>query len=102
MKHIDMIRQARLDYAARGWATFPVPRSTKRSHIAGKAKGGERWGASKNLKTFEKWAKRWPDSGIGLPTGAENGIWVLEVDTPKGHDVDGRAELVKLIIKNTQ
>src|ERR1019366_2945208 len=55
-----------------------------------------------DAKTFEKGARRWPQAGIGLPTGGENGIWVLEVDTPKGHGVDGRAELVKLVIKNTQ
>src|ERR1017187_6505719 len=96
MTQAKKILRARKDYAAREWSTFPVPFGTKRSHIAGRAKGGVAWGSTKDPKIFEAWAKRWPDSGIGLPTGAENGIWVLEIDTPKGHGVDGPAELRKL------
>src|ERR1035437_8015194 len=96
------VLKAALAYAAQGWKVFPVPAGTKRSHIAGKAKTGERWGATRDAAEITRLWKKWSNAGIGLPTGGENGIWVLEVDTPKGHGVDGRAELVKLVIKNTQ
>ena len=40
--------------------------------------------------------RRWPKANIGIPTGPENGFWVLEADTPKGHAVDGIASLRRL------
>jgi Protein of unknown function (DUF3987)/Bifunctional DNA primase/polymerase, N-terminal/Primase C terminal 2 (PriCT-2) len=33
--------------------------------------------------------KRWPKAGVGIPTGADNGFFVLETDTIAGHGVSG-------------
>jgi hypothetical protein len=27
------------------------------------------------------WWRKWPDANIGIPTGATNGFWVLDVDS---------------------
>jgi hypothetical protein len=91
---------AALAYAERGWAVFPVPPGTKKSYKSGKRHGGARWGATKDLDQIRRDFTRWPKANIGIPTGAENGFWVLEADTPKGHDVDGIASLQALVTKH--
>ena len=40
--------------------------------------------------------RRWPDAGVGIPTGEVNRIFVLEADTVEGHGVDGVASLKAL------
>src|SRR5262249_49187606 len=39
---------------------------------------------------------QWPRANVGIATGRESGIFVLEADTPAGHDVDGLAALAAL------
>jgi hypothetical protein len=88
---------ARLCYAEiYGWSSFPVPPETKKSYKSGKNSNGQRWGATNDPSVIERDFKRWPSANLGIPTGAENGFWVLEADTPKGHDVDGIASLRQL------
>jgi len=84
---------AALDYAERGWAVFPAPRGTKKSHKSAEFSGGVNWGATRDPKQIKKDFRKWPDANIGIPTGADNGIVVVETDTPKGHNVDGNASL---------
>jgi hypothetical protein len=91
---------AALEYAARGWKIFPAVVSKKKSHKAAKYSNGERWGQTKDPEQIKKDFKQWPNAGIGLPTGAENGIFVVEADTPKGHNVDGIASLKALEAKH--
>ena len=85
------------------WKIFParMEGSRKWSWLwAGHAPGqDENWGQTNDpgqlWENFSK--KRWRDKcGVGIPTGAVNGIFVLDVDTPKGHDVDGVAALKQL------
>jgi bifunctional DNA primase/polymerase-like protein/primase-like protein len=91
------ILAARLYYAELfGWESFPVPPGTKRSHKSGKNSNGRRWGASNRPSVIKRDFRYWPNANIGIPTGAENGFFVLEADTPKGHDVDGIASLRRL------
>ena len=88
---------AALTYAAdRGWASFPAPRGEKKSHKSAKRNGGRRWGATNDPTEIRRDFARWPLANVGIPTGAENGIWVLEADTPQGHEVDGIASLRQL------
>jgi hypothetical protein len=43
---------------------------------------------------------RWPDAGIGIPTGAVNGLVVVETDTVAGgHATDGEPLLRELEAK---
>src|SRR5262249_29941584 len=81
---------AALNYVEqRGWAVFPAPPGTKKSHKSAEHSGGVRWGATRDPKQIRKDFRKWPDANIGIPTGADNGIVVFETDTPKGHNVDG-------------
>ena len=92
----DMLA-ARLYYAELfGWVSFPVPPGTKKSYKSGKHSNGARWGASNDPAVIERDFKKWPKANLGIPTGSENGFFVLEADTPKGHDVDGIASLRRL------
>jgi Bifunctional DNA primase/polymerase, N-terminal/Primase C terminal 2 (PriCT-2) len=90
------------------WRCFPAnlelePGNTKfnkKSYLSKEhAPGGENWGMTNDLKQLElnfcehHWRNK---CGIGVPTGADNEIFVIEADTPKGHDVDGIAALKAL------
>ena len=91
---------AALAYAARGWCIFPAPRGTKKSHKAAEHSDGRRWGATDNPDEIRRDYAHWPQANVGIPTGAENGIWVLEADTKEGgHEHDGIAALCALEAK---
>lgn len=76
------------------WIVFPAPPGTKKSYKSARFSGGVRWGATNKPAVIERdFGRRWPRANIGIPTGVENGFWVLEADTPKGHNVDGIASL---------
>jgi hypothetical protein len=80
------------------WTVFPVPPGTKKSHTcAERSKSGRRWGAERDPKIVERYWRRWFNANVGIPTGVENGIFVLEADTAEGHDVDGTANLAALV-----
>src|ERR1039458_5604108 len=96
---MSQMLKAALAYGARGWSVFPVPPNSKKSYVAGKAKTGVRWGATRDAAEITRLWKKWPNANFGLPTGES--FWVLEIDTPKGHDVDGAASLAALVAKNT-
>jgi DNA polymerase I-like protein with 3'-5' exonuclease and polymerase domains len=93
---INIFRDAALDYAARGWAVFPVPPGSKKSHKSAEHSGGMRWGATSDPDEIRlDWA-RWPDAGVGIITGSESGIFVLDADTLAGHGIDGLATIAAL------
>jgi bifunctional DNA primase/polymerase-like protein/uncharacterized protein DUF3987/primase-like protein len=94
-----------------GWKMFPANlelengKFNKKSYLSKEyAPGGENWGMTNDLKQLESnfcgpW---WQDRcGIGVPTGADNGIFVIETDTKKGgHKADGAASLQALEAKH--
>jgi hypothetical protein len=86
-----------------GWKVFParIAGKQKKSWLwAGHAPGqDENWGMSDDPEQLRKnfSRPRWRDRcGLGIPTGAINGIFVIEADTVAGHGVDGLAALRKL------
>jgi hypothetical protein len=93
----EMLRAA-LAYAARGWYIFPAPHdlTVKKGLKSAKRSNGRRWGATRDADEIRHDFYCWPDANIGLPTGAENGFFVIEADTKEGHDVDGLASLAAL------
>jgi putative DNA primase/helicase len=92
----DRLRLA-LRYATeRGWSVFPVPIGTKKSHKSARFSDGRNWGMTNDPNEIRQDFRQWPDAGIGIPTGADNRIWVTEADTPKGHGVDGIASMKAL------
>jgi hypothetical protein len=92
---------AALQYAKFGWTVFPASIADKRPHKAGKNSNGRRWGATKIEAEIKRDFKKWPDAAVCIPTGIENGIFVVEADTAEGHDVDGIANLQALIDANS-
>jgi RecA-family ATPase len=83
-----------LHYAARGWTVFPLDGETKVSYTRRDDHGPERWGATKDPATISNHFAPYPNAGIGIPTGFDNGFWVIETDTKNGKD--GESELAKL------
>jgi hypothetical protein len=93
---------ARLSYAIeRRWDTFPADISfdkatgkfNKKSHKSAKHSNGAKWGKTRDPEEIRKDFTKWPKANVGLPTGKDNGFWVCEADTLKGHNVDGIALL---------
>ncbi|MDP9321372.1 MAG: bifunctional DNA primase/polymerase [Chloroflexota bacterium] len=69
----DALLEAALSYAKLGLAIFPtagkIPR-TARGFLD----------ATADEAQVREWWGQWPDAGIGLPTGARNGLVVVDVD----------------------
>jgi hypothetical protein len=40
--------------------------------------------ATTDLDTIRSWWARWPDALVGIPTGPNSGVWVLDVDGEAG------------------
>lgn len=83
-----------------GWKIFPADVAAKKSFLSAKfAPDGANWGMTNDVKRLRKSWRIFPAAGIGLPTGPENKIFVVEADTLKGHGVDGVAALRELAQK---
>jgi len=82
---------AALEYAEHGWHVFParIKDGSKRSYIAGKANGGERWGATSDSDTIRRYWQHFPDALLGITTGQDSGLFVIDADSPEGHAKDG-------------
>lgn len=85
-----------LNYAENwGFTVFPAPLGEKKSHKSKKYSGTE-WGATRDPNEIQRDFTKWPGANIGIPTGIQNGFFVLDVDTVDGHGRDGFASLEKL------
>lgn len=86
-----------LMYARMGWSVFPC-KIDKSPHTTHGFKD-----ASRDPEQIRAWWTRWPNASIGMPTGAVNGVWVLDVDVPntlKPNKPDGRKSLAELEAKH--
>jgi hypothetical protein len=93
--------KAALDYAARGWLVVPLhnPKQgvcscrKKNCNSPGKHPRTEHGlnDGSKDPKQITRWWEKWPDANLGILTGQESGLLVLDVD-----GVDGKASLQAL------
>ena len=71
--------EAALDLASSGFAVFPCkPRGKEPLTLHGFKD------ATRDEAQIRRWWTRWPNANIGLPTGEENGIVVIDVDGDKG------------------
>lgn len=85
-----------LAYARRGWYVFPVEPGTKKSHKSAKYSGGMKWGNTRDEEEIQKNFAQWPNAGVGVMTGPESGIFVVDVDSPEGHVYNGIANFEEL------
>ena len=90
---------AALEGVARGWHVFParIVDGGKRGYVKGKANGGARWGATTDPDLIRDYWSRWPEALLGIATGPESGFFVIDADTPEGHDADGVGTLRRWI-----
>lgn len=79
---------AALEYARRGYKVFPV--SIEKTPLT---PHGFKDATTEETQIREWWT-RWPDAGIGMPTGALSGVVVLDVDPRHGGD-ESLAQLVE-------
>jgi hypothetical protein len=94
-----MIEHA-LHYANMGWHVFPVPPGTKKSHKSAARSDGRPWGKTIDPEEIRRDFEQWPDANIGIATGEESDILVLDADTMAGHGVDGLASITELESKH--
>lgn len=71
--------RAALAFAQLGWEVFPVNPATKRSHKA-EAHSGTKWGKTTDPAVINADFDKWPDANVGIATGPDSGIFVVDVD----------------------
>jgi hypothetical protein len=99
--HQAAIIEAAVAYAERGWWVFPAPPDGRKQGLRSAKDNGVNWGSVRTVEEVravfgvEYLRKRFRLSrcNVGICTGAESGIVVLDVDTKAGHDRDGLASL---------
>jgi hypothetical protein len=69
-----------LNYACLGYPVFPV-RPDKKPYTEHGFKD-----ATTDQEQVRTWWRKWPDAGIGVPTGKASGWMVLDIDIDKGGD----------------
>src|SRR4051812_21016253 len=81
-----------------GWKSFPADlrNGQKKSYKAARYSKDENWGATRDPEEIKRNFARWPSAGIGLPTGPDNRLLIIEGDTIAGHGVDGFSGLAAL------
>lgn len=81
--------EAALEYAERyGWAVFPIHPATKRPRTPHGCTD-----AKKDPGAIQNWWKRWPDSSVGIATGAISQLVVIDEDIDDKEDVNGYHEV---------
>jgi hypothetical protein len=88
--------KAALQYAASGMQVFPGKPGLKESHKSARFSNGKPWGRTDDPVEIKRDWMRWPNANVCIAMGPDSGYFVLEVDTPQGHDVDGFASLKAL------
>ena len=85
---------AALDYAKRGWLVIPL-HNPKQGVCSCRKKACSSPGkhprtehglkdGSKDERQIERWFRQWPDANVGILTGNESGLLVLDVDGDEG------------------
>jgi putative DNA primase/helicase len=100
-KRTDLLLECALYYAGRGWPVLPLHWITpehrcdcghpndERGHSPGKHPLTEHGkdDASTDADQIKKWWERWPEANIGIRSGRESGLVVLDVDPRhEGHE----------------
>jgi AAA domain/Bifunctional DNA primase/polymerase, N-terminal/Primase C terminal 2 (PriCT-2) len=88
-------------YAECGWYVFAanLEDGEKKSYKSAEHSGGVAWGMTKDADQIKHDFSKWRQAGVGIPTGAVNGIIDIETDTVVGHRVDGGSSLQQLEIE---
>lgn len=88
---------AALDYAELGWSVFPAPSNgSKKSYKSAAYSNGANWGKTTDTQEILTDFRRWPNANVGIATGPQSGIFVVDIDTKEGHGIDGKSEFAQL------
>src|SRR5262245_58087139 len=79
VSHANVLLQAALNYAERGWHVFPCDPQTKRPLTENGLRD-----ATTDAATIRAWWEQWPYAMIAVRTGSESGIWALDLDIDDG------------------
>lgn len=100
----ELCLEAALSYiVAYGWKVFPglIVGKAKKSYEKGKnGDGSDNWRMTDDPEQVRRDFKKFHPKCVGVPTGIVNGIFDIEADTKKGHNVDGLANLKALEAKH--
>jgi hypothetical protein len=82
-----------------GWKVFPARPDDKYSYNSAQYSNGRKWGATNDPEQLRRdfAAPRCHDARVGILTGKESGIVVIDVDTIEGHGKDGAATLRQIL-----
>ena len=111
--------QSALEYAAKGWRVLPIHTIRNGVCSCGKACGSPGKhpvaafvpnglkGASTNPVVIAEWWRHMPDANIGIATGRQSNLWVLDLDARRsirlGEGVlvpEGEYSLKQLVLEN--
>ena len=90
--HAEMLRAA-LAYAKRGWLVLPLHTADGDGCSCGRPcnSSGKHprvmhgvKNATSDTAAITRWWRMWPEANVGIATGAESGIFVVDVDDPLG------------------
>jgi len=74
------LKAAALDYAARGWAVFPLVPGDKVPLIAARDGGRGCLDATTDTAAIEAWWRKTPGANVGIATGKVSGVMVIDLD----------------------
>ena len=93
----NYLLRAALEYSGRKWPVFPIwwvkngrcgcgkaKCDHPGKHPIGKLAPKGRNSATTDLKKIKLWWKQYPQANIGIPTGTESGLVVVDIDTRSG------------------
>jgi hypothetical protein len=97
---VNLIREAALGYAHRGWRVFPLHGIVNGACTCGRAdctSAGKHplvrrglYEATTDPSQIQSWWRRWRSANVGIATGAVSGIVVIDVDLPTALESLGR------------
>lgn len=89
---MNLLREAALGYAHRGWRVFPLHGIVNGTCTCGRSdcsSAGKHplvrrglYEATTDSKQIQSWWRRWRSANVGIATGAVSGIVVIDVDLP--------------------
>ncbi len=87
-----MFREAALGYAHRGWRVFPLHGIVNGACTCGRPECGSQgkhplvrrglYEATTDAAQIDRWWRRWRSANVGIATGADSGIVVIDIDLP--------------------
>jgi len=72
----NRIVHAAVELCGLGLATIPVEPKTKESLVM----GFQNWRRAPSARSIERWWQKWPEAGLGIPTGQLNRLTVVDID----------------------